>query len=198
MAASDQFPHSRQYRDATQMVFGSGSRLLIEAGANITMPNTLARGYIPLVAVGVKTTATASGIVPWTATSVSPKLSNPDITSGFISWQWATAAVNPMYFAPVRVPEDLATAGGMEVHVVAQSASGATNQLNVAVRAGTATANVGTTQVLTSSPVESTIAITSGNTPSSGLVSVSIFPSAHATGVIDFYTAGISYQKRTS
>ena len=194
-----------------QITFGAGSSFTMDSTVTLTgllnaslgavaLPGSLRRGYIPLTPIGVKTTATASGIVPLT-TGTNPQLHNPDITSGFLRYRWTSAAgsLNPLFFAPVRVPDELATDGGLVINVVGVGASAnASNELNIAVRAGTATANVGSTRALTSSPVQSTMAVTSGNTPATGLISISVFPSAHASGAIDLYSMGIAYRRRTS
>lgn len=212
MPATDgEFGQSRVYRrqGATEITVASGGRVVVEAGGQIdasagamTLPGSLGRGYIPLVPIGVKTTATASGIVPITATSVNPKLTNPDITSGYLGWEWSTAAgnINDLYFAPIRVPSDLATAGGLSVHVVASgAAANATNALNVRMRAGTATAAILTTHVLAAAPVETTAVIASGSVPATGFMSFSAAPeNAHASGNVRLLAAGLSYQRRTS
>jgi len=201
----------------TGLVFASGSRLLVEQGASVQfnttldlasaaliLPGSLARGYIPLRPIGAKTTATASGIVPFSTTGVQPKMANPDITSGYLAWTWATANTNPMYFEPVRVPDDLSTAGGLTAHLVASGAvANATNALHLAMRAGTATADViaGTSGniALGGAAAETTLAISSGNVPATGFMSFSLYPeNAHATGAISLYALGLSYQKKTS
>lgn len=201
----------------TGQVFASGSQLLLEAGAsmtingpldlsggNVILPGSLGRGYQPLRPIGAKTTATASGIVPFTTTGIQPKLANPDITSGYLGWTWATANVNPIYCEPWRVPDDLATAGGLTVHVIASGGvANATNALHVAMRAGTATADViaGTSGnvALTGAAAESTLAIASGNVPATGFMSFSLYPeNSHASAAITLYALGVSYRKKTS
>lgn len=232
MPATDgEFGQSRVYRrqGATDLTVASGGRITIEQGglldasgqinigANATMtmnallnaslgaialPGALRRGYIPLVPVGVKTTATASGIVPITATSVNPKLTNPDITSGYLGWEWSTAAgnANPLYFAPVRIPDDFDTASGFSIHVVASGAvANATNALNMSLRVGTATAALLSTAVLGAAPVEVTMAVATGALAATGFMSLSAYPeNAHASGNVRLLSAGLSYRRRTS
>lgn len=213
---------SRIHREITRgpsggatMTFASGARLAFDAGASmtfqgvadftsgrITFPPNLARGYIELVPKGVKTTATASGLITAWTTGVNPAYVNPDITSGYAGYRWSTAAgaQNPLHFGNVRVPGDLATGGGLSVHVVATGAvANATNAINVLMRAGTATAAINTTHVLGAAPAETTAVIASGSVPATGFWSFSAFPeNAHASGNITLYGVGLSYTKRTS
>ena len=128
MAASDQGGHSRIYREvggssgSTALVIASGGVVRLGAGGqlaasagSIQMPGSLGRGYIELVARGVKTTATASGIVTAWTTGVNPAYVNPDVTSGYAGYRWSTAAgnQNPLFFANVRAPADFASAGSI-------------------------------------------------------------------------------------
>ncbi len=191
-------------------VFASGARLLIEAGASftmnapmdlsagqVTMPGNLARGYAPLVARGVKTTATASGIVTAWTTAIVPKLTHVDVTGGPIGYTWATANVNQLFFEPWRIPDDLSTAVPMRVHYNAESASGATNDIAIRIH-GNSTVNLGATGALTTTPTERAISVASGSVPTSGVVYVSAFPGTHATGTVTLFSVGISYGKKTS
>ena len=154
MAASDQGGHSRIYREtggssgSTALVFASGGVARGEAGsslswagvadftsARVTLPGSLGRGYIPLVARGVKATATASGLVTAWTTALNPALVNTDITSGYSGYRWATANLNPLHFEPVRVPLDFSSAGGLNVHTIASgAAANATNAKTVMIR----------------------------------------------------------------
>lgn len=195
---------------STAMVFGSGSELELKGGAlnaasgRITFPPNLARGYIPLNLTNapIKTTATASGVVPMT-TATQPSRRSPDITSGFLVVRWTSAAgnQNPLYFEPIRVPDDLSTAGGLRVHLNGEAASAnAQKDMTVHGRMGTATAAVDAVVTLTTTPGEQVATMASGSIASGGgLITLSVQPtSAHASGNMDLYGAGLSYAKRTS
>jgi len=168
------------------------------ASGRVTFPPNLARGYIPLSVAGVKTTATASGIVTAWTTAVQPKLLTHEVTSGVTKYEWATANVAPLIYKNLRLPDDMSTAGPLRLVYTAESVSGATNDINWQIRAGTATANLGATAALSSTPIERTVAVASGSVPASGFIGVTVFPGAHATGAVSLYAAGISYAKRTS
>ena len=160
--------YKEQYGNASNQreVFASGARLLMEAGSSFTMqgaadlsggqvtfPTNLARGYIPLVPAGTKTTATASGIVSLLTSGLAPSMKTFEVTSGVLAIQWATANVNPVVFQNVRVPDDLSTAVPLRLLFTAENASAATDDLNWQIRAGTATANLGATVALSTTPI---------------------------------------------
>lgn len=183
--------------DANGSIVFTGGGINLTSGT-VTLPGNLARGYIPLVARAAKTTATASGVVTALTTGTQPSLKTFEVTSGALVYAWATANVNPLIFEPVRVPDDLSTAGPMRIHYTAENGSAATDDINFQVRVGTATANIGATAALSTTPVERSISIASGSVPSTGLINVTVFPGTHATGVVSLFAAGISYQKKTS
>lgn len=207
---------------ATEMVVASGGRVTLEAGSTLsavgvvnmtptagtinlsaavlTLPANLGRGYIPLVARGVKTTATASGIVTAWTTAVQPNLKTFEVASGVPVYTWTSAAgnANPLIFEPVRIPDDFSTGGPLRVVYTGRTSGAATNDINVIIRSGTATANLGATGALSSTPTERTISVASGSLTASGWIGVTIFPSAHATGSVALYNQGISYQRKTS
>ena len=187
------------YRDqgGATLHVSTGGMLNLSSG-RVTFPGNLARGYIPLVPRGVKTTATASGIVTAWTTAVGPSFKTFEVASGIAVYNWATANVNPLIFENVRVPDDLSTAGALNLVYTAESASGATNDITFQIRSGTATGNLGATGALSTTPVERTISVASGSVPASGLIGVSVFPGTHATGTVSLYAAGLSYAKRTS
>ena len=198
-----------------QITFGANSSFRAEGGAvftggvvltsgQFTAPGSLARGYIPLNLTNAlaKTTATASGVVPLT-TGTNPQRHNPDITSGFLRTRWTSAAgfQNPLYLEPIRIPNDLSTAGGIRVHLFGEAASAdAQKDVTVNARAGTATAAFAGTVTLTTTPTEQVATLASGSIPTAaGLLSLSMFPtSAHASGSVDLYGAALSYAKLTS
>ena len=135
MATTQPVPVYMEQGGATFHVGASG-HLQLTSG-RVTFPGSLARGYIPLAVAGVKTTATASGIVTAFTTGVQPKLITFEVTSGVVAYQWATANVNPLIFKNVRVPNDLSTAGALNLVYTAESGSGATDDINWQIRAGT-------------------------------------------------------------
>lgn len=217
--ANTQEPHSKIYKTqgATALVVSSGAQIQITSGgeinlgagasANFTsgrvkMPGNLARGYSALVAVAAKTTATASGLITSFTTGTQPSLRTFEQASGALVFRWTSAAglANPLYYAPWRVPDDLSTAEILKLHYTARaSGNAATNQLNFVVRAGTATADIGTTGPVdySATHAERTISIASGSVPASGLVNVTVFPTA-ASGTVSLFGLGISYGKKTS
>mgnify|MGYP001599408615 FL=1 len=211
-ATDPQFGQARVYRTpgATGEVIASGGTLLVEAGGHIdasagriTLPGVLRRGFVSLDPLNAqaKTTATASGVVPL-STGTNPQRHSANVDAvgpSRVRWTTAAGATNPLVFPAWRVPFDLATAGGLEIVLVAEGGSGnASNELNVRLFNGTATADLGSTRALTSSPVESTVAITSGNMPATGFVTLVMSPNAHASGAIDLYAVGFSYLRKTS
>ena len=181
----------------SSMHIDASGHLDISSG-RVTFPTNLARGYIPLVPAGTKTTATASGIVSLLTSGLAPSMKTFEVTSGVLAIQWATANVNPVVFQNVRVPDDLSTAVPLRLLFTAENASAATDDLNWQIRAGTATANLGATVALSTTPIERTVSVASGSVPSSGFIVVAVFPGTHATGVVSLFTAGLSYGKKTS
>lgn len=213
--ANTQEPHSKVYKTqgASAIVVSSGGEIQITSGGEISLgagasanftsgtvalPGNLRRGYDTLIVKGAKTTATASGVVTAFTTAVHPKLKTFEVASGALLYEWATGHVEPLLYEPWRIPDDFSTGDGLYVHFTGESVSGATNDLNIAVRSGTATADLGTTAALTSTPSEQYIEVGATALPASGLLNVSIFPSAHATGAISLFSAGISYYRSSS
>ncbi len=217
--ANTQEPHSPIYKTqgATALVFSSGAELQVTSGAEINlgigatanftsgvvkMPGNLARGYDSLVARAAKTTATASGVITGFTTGTQPFLRTFEQASGALVYGWTSAAGmgNPLYYEPWRIPNDLSTADPLRLHYTARaSGNAATNQLNFAIRAGTATADLGTTGPVdySATHAERTISVASGSVPASGILNVSVFPTA-ASGTVRLFGLGISYGKKTS
>lgn len=185
---------------ATEMTIDSGGYLNAASG-KVKMPPNLARGYANLSPLGYKATATASGIVTamTSGTTALVGLVNNGIATGAPAYRWSTNNGARLYFAPWRIPDDLSTADVLKVHYNAENVSGATYDCNVTVHGGgTATANLGTTGALSSTPVERSISIASGSIPASGLLAVAWAPTSGATSAVYLYAAGISYGKKTS
>lgn len=185
---------------ATEFTIDAGGRLNAASG-EIVFPGALARGYDALTAIGAKTTATSSGISAITGASGTTALVgmvNVGV-SGPVGYRWATNNGFRLYFAPWRVPNDLSTADPLYVIYTGENTSGATRDCNVIIHGGvTATANLGTTGALTSTPIERTITVASGSIPSSGSMTVAWAPTSGATGAVYLYGVGISYAKKTS
>lgn len=182
--------------DSSSVLRGGG--IFDFSSGTVRMPGNLGRGYIPLVPAGTKTTATASGIVSLLTSGLAPSMKTFEVTSGVLAIQWATANVNPVVFQNVRVPDDLSTAVPLRLLFTAENASAATDDLNWQIRAGTATANLGATVALSTTPIERTVSVASGSVPSSGFIGVTVFPGTHATGTVSLYTAGLSYGLKSS
>lgn len=174
---------------------------VLQGGNAVHLPGSLGRGYLALAAIGAKTTATSSGISAITGASGTTALIgmiNSGV-SGPVGYRWATNNGFRLYFAPVRIPDDFATADPVYVHYTAENSSGSTREANVIVHAGvTATANLGTTGALSSTPQERTVTLSTGSIPASGYLSVAWAPTSGATGTVSLYGAGISYGKKTS
>ena len=183
------------------------------ASGRVTLPGSLGRGYIPFKLGGGagKATATASGLVSPLATGAQPSYKTMDTTNAVwvprLRWTSAAGATNQYFLNTFRIPNDLATAGGIKVHLIgerssAQSTAGGSGAVQVRIYANAVTTtgwtDIGTTHELTSAPVESTASVTSGNTPASGFITVALVPNPHSTGSIDLYAGGLSYQRKTS
>lgn len=174
----------------------------VEQGGNaVHLPGSLGRGYLALSAIGAKTTATASGISAITGASGTTALvgmTNVGV-SGPVGYRWATNNGFRLYFAPVRIPDDFATADPVYVHYTGENTSGATRDCKVIVHAGvTATADLGSSGALSSTPQERTITLSTGSIPASGYLSVAWAPTSGASGSVSLYGIGISYGKKTS
>lgn len=210
----------------TTMVYASGAQVNVEAGASwqfdgqlnaasgrITLPGVLGRGFLNFDLGGgfAKTTATASGLVSPLATGVQPSLKTFETTDNRwqsrLRWTTAAGATNVFVLPPIRIPNDLSTAGGLKVHLngersSAQATDGGSGAVQVRVYANVASTtgntNIGTTHELTSAPGESTADIASGSVPASGLLTVVLVPNGHSSTPIDLYGGGFSYQKKTS
>src|SRR5512138_2385006 len=98
---------------------------VLPGGNAVHLPGALGRGYLALSAVGVKTTATSSGISAITGASGTTALvgmTNFGV-SGPVAYRWATNNGFRLYFAPVRIPNDFATADPVYVHYTAENSS---------------------------------------------------------------------------
>lgn len=184
---------------ATEQVIDAGGYLNIASG-KVRFPGNLARGYDSLVPVAAKTTATASGVITNFTTGTQPSIRTAEIASGSLIYGWSTAAGNdnPLYCAPWRVPNDLSTADPIRIHYKMRTSGAATNGVAFIARANAATADIGATAVLSSSPAEAYIEIASGSVPATGCINLTIKPNTHATGNVALYSIGVSYGRKTS
>ncbi len=192
---------------ATGLIVASGGTVNFNGGAldltsgRVSMPANLARGYASLTPIGYKATATASGIVTamTSGTTALVGLVNNGIATGAPAYRWSTNNGARLYFAPWRIPNDLSTASPLYVLYNAENVSGATYDCKVTVHGGgTATADLGTTGALSSTPIERSISVASGSIPATGLLAVAWAPTSGATSAVYLYAAGISYAKKTS
>lgn len=190
-------------RSATMVVDEAG--VLDITSGTIRLPSVHRTGYIPLNLFGGRSraTATASGSVALT-TATQPKLVAVSATDGHYQQQLlytsAAGSSNYLVLNPLLIPPDLSSAGGMTVRINGErSSANASAQLMVYALAGNATANIGTTVALTSSPSEVTVAITSGNTPASGYLNVMLYADGiNSTGFVALYAGAVTYTKKTS
>lgn len=211
---------SKVYRTqgSTGLVIGEGGSLNAASG-KVTLPGSLAKGYIDLspYILGARQMASAENLISGTsaetafwggmlvkgATAGTPAL---DLTasgdqSAYLNW--ASAIVVAIKLAPIMMPGDMSTAGGLTVGLFGESvgtgtASDAKSALDIRCWMDIGDTEMGSTHPdFTSTPSLKTIALTSGNV-STGILNITLVPEAHAGRAIRLYGGRVDYTKKTS
>lgn len=225
MAASDQFPHSRVYREqgATGIVVASGGRILVEGGGtirvqgasgiildasgridaasgSIILPGTLRQGFIDLVLGAAWEVSSADSLNALTS-GTNPSFGRVNAGTdpkARIAWSTAAGSLDPIQW-DVDLPPDVATASGLTIALYAEGASAnATNEVSVGVFFGVGDANAGTTVALTSTPGYRTVQVASGDVLPNTPLAVIVTPSGHASGAITLYGGRVIYNRLSS
>ena len=207
----------------TTMVVASGGTVRLEAGGHmdasagrITMPGSLARGYINLGPNIFNARQAASGETISSGSTAptlffggllmpdgAPSLKMLSTADPILMLQWASAVVVPIALTPISMPGDMSTAGGLTIDLFGESvgtgtASDAISAFKINARMGVGDTEMGATHPnFTSTPSYQGITLASGDLTTNQL-SIILTPQAHAGRAINLYGGRISYAKKTS
>ena len=209
-----------------QITMQQGSTMTIAGGVNIasgniTMPGSLARGYIDLgphlfgARVAASGETVASGSTTPTAffggllmPDGAPALKMDSTANRRLSLNYASAIVAALALPPIAMPADFSTAGGLTLEMYGETVGTASAADAIqaftwearfsALTSASTPADAGTTAPsFTSTPSWKGITIASGSVATNQL-SVIITPQAHALRAINIFGMRASYAKLTS
>lgn len=226
--ANTQEPHSKIYKTqgATAQVIAAGGTLDVAGGhvnlasGRVTMPPSLAKGYIDLgpylmnsrqlasaeqfIAGTSAETAFWGGILVGNgATAGTPALALTASGDQSLYLNWASAVVAAIKLPSIAMPGDMSTAGGITVNLLGEnvgSASAADAKMCVDIRAWM---DIGDTEMgathpnFTTTPSYKGVTLASGDV-STGVLNLTLVPEAHANRAIRLYGGRVEYTKKTS
>ena len=217
-------PQSGIYRDQhtgrnTTMHVDADGHIDITSGS-ITLPGSLGQGYIDLgpYIFGARQLASAEQFIAGTsaetafwggilvgngATAGTPAMVLTASGDQSFYLNWASAIVTAIKLPPVFMPGDMSTAGGLTIGLYGESVGTATASDAAAGFDIRCWMDIGDTEMgathpnFTSTPALQTISLTSGNV-STGVLNITLVPSAHAGRAFRLYGGRIAYTKKTS
>lgn len=185
---------------AAVQVVASGGQILVEPGGSLALSTGAGVSRLwqeKQLDLAGAIVASASGGTFITASGGNPKYARVNGTTDpaiAITWTSAAGTTTPIYFPPVDVPNNLATAEPVVISLYGEGASAnATNGISVQAFFGIGGTNVGATMKFTSAPAWVDVSIASGSV-GAGVLNVSLAPQAHASGAISLYGARVSYR----
>ena len=186
------------------------------ASGTLTLPGTLAKGYInlgPLIfsahemaSAEKLTSGTSAPAYFWAGmldTDTTPSIDTLSTADPIFRLQWVSANVDSIILPPIALPDDLSTAGGMTIDLFGEvvgtaTAADAIQAFKINARMGVGDTEMGATHPnFTSTPSYKGITITSGNM-STDQLSIILTPQTHAARAINLYGGRISYTKKSS
>ncbi len=205
------------------MIVASGSTFDLQGGTinaaagRITMPGSLAIGYMDLSAHLFTARQLASGETLASGSSapsaffggllmpdgVTPSLALLSTVDRISRLSWTSAQTAAIKLPPIAMPGDLATANGLTLQLYGESigtgtASDAEAGFDIRCWADVGDTEMGATHPnFTSTPSYQGITLSSGDV-TTGVLNVILVPSAHAGRAINLYGMRASYTKRTS
>ena len=203
---------------ATGLIVAAGGEIDASAG-KITFPPSLAKGYIDLgpylmqarelasaetmLAGTSAETAYWGGILIGGSTGTTPGLALTSSGDQSLYLNWASAVVDAIKLPPIAMPGDMSTAGGIGVHLFGESIGTGTASDAAAGFDIRAWMDVGDTEMgathpnFTSTPGYASVNLASGDV-STGILNLTLAPSAHAGRAFRLYGGRLDYTKKTS
>ena len=203
----------------TTMVVDNDGVLDITSGA-VLLPGSLGQGYIDLgpYIFGARQLASAEQFIAgssaetafWggvlyggTATAGTPAMVLTSSGDQSFALNWASAIVVSIKLAPIFMPGDMSTAGGITIGLYGEtlgtgSASDAADAFDIRCWMDIGDTEMGSTHPnFSSTPSLQTITLASGDV-STGVLNITLVPQAHAARPFRLYGGRITYTKKTS
>lgn len=210
MATTQPVPYYVEQGGATVHIGASG-HLQLTSG-RVTFPGSLGNGYIDLgpyifsarQLASAETLTTASGSIVNPDGAAAVTLVSTADQAAYLNV--ASAVVAGIKLPPIIMPTDFSTAGGITIGLIGEAAGSATaadaaQGFDIRCWAGIGDTEMGTTHPNFTSNGASdgpqSITLASGDV-STGLLNITLVPSAHAGRALRLYGGRITYTKRTS
>lgn len=200
--------------DSSNTIRGDGTFNF--ASGRVTMPGSLARGYINLGAHLFGARVAASGETVASGSSAptafwggllmpdgTPALKFLSTADPILMLSYASGITTPIALPPISMPQDMSTAGGFTIEIYGEtvgtgSASDAADAFKINARYGVGDVEMGSTHPnFSSTPSWQGITLASGNL-TTDMLNIILTPQAHAARGWQVYGMRASYAKLTS